>query len=380
MKIGKKKVKQIGKIVAFALEVVLLVALVIGASYVFKFKNMYENIVDQGTQFEDESDAGINVGDTGMEEDYITDVLDSYTNIAIFGLDNRKAGNYDKGLSDVIMVASINNNTKEVRLVSVYRDTYLNIGEGTFKKANTAYSKGGVKRAVQMLNSNLDLDITKYVCVDWKAVVEAIDALGGVQVNVTNKEAELLNSYLWEIDKTTGQKTKELKGYGDVTLNGTQATAYARIRYTSGGDFKRASRQRIIMEAMLNKAKKADLNTLLKICENVFDDISTNITLEEVIDLAKDVTKYTIGISAGFPYELVTRNLAGSGDTVVPVSLENNVSKLHKTLFDTENYKPSHAVHALSQAIMQKTGVDENTKPYNTDEYDNISGADGTGK
>ena len=179
----------------FVMEVALLVVLVIGTSYVVKFKNAFNNI-EIGSQFEDRTEAGINEGETGMDSSYIEVVLEGYTNIAIFGLDNRTAGKYDKGLSDVMMVASINNKTKEVKLVSVYRDTYLCIGDGKYKKANTAYSTGGVKKAVQMLNTNLDLDITKYVCVDWNAVVEAIDALGGVEVEVTQKEKELLNSYL----------------------------------------------------------------------------------------------------------------------------------------------------------------------------------------
>ena len=374
---NKKKRRQIGKIVAFVFEVMLLVVLAVGTSYVVKFKNAFEKI-ESGTQFEDESDAGINVGESGIDSSYIEEVLEGYTNIAIFGLDNRTAGKYDKGLSDVIMVASINNKTKEVRLVSVYRDTYLNIGDGNFKKANTAYSKGGVKRAVQMLNTNLDLDITKYVCVDWNAVVEAIDALGGVTIEVTQKEKELLNTYLWEIDKSTGLKTETLKKHGKVTLNGTQATAYARIRKLAGGDFQRASRQRIVLEAMLNKAKKSDLNTLMTICENVFDDVSTNITFDEIVDLVMDVTKYKIGVSAGFPYELVNRDLSGSGSTVVPVDLAANVSKLHKTLFDAEDYKPSFIVQTLSETIMKKTGVTANTKPENTDKYDDISGDTGT--
>lgn len=374
---GKKKRRQIGKIVTFGVEVVLLVVLVVGVSFVAKFKGMYDKI-DKESQFVDDSEAGMNVGETGIKDEYIDTVLEGYTNIAIIGLDNRKAGNYKQGLSDVIMVASINNKTKEVRLVSVYRDTYLSIGGGKFNKANAAYSRGGAKSVVQMLNSNLDLDIKQYVCVDWNAVVEAIDALGGVEIEVTKKEKELLNTYLWEIDQATGKTTAALKSHGNVTLNGTQATAYARIRYTTGGDFKRTSRQRIVMEAMLNKAKTADIGKLLDICEKVFDDISTNITLEEILDLAMDVTQYKIGVSAGFPYELVTRDLSGTGDTVVAVDLAANVSRLHQTLFDSQDYTPSFAVETISDTIMDKTGVDENTKPYNTDEYDNIAGDTGT--
>ncbi|MGN1154954.1 MAG: LCP family protein [Agathobacter sp.] len=374
---GRKKRRQIGKIVAFGLEIMLLVVVLIGAKYVFDFVESFSKI-QQDSEFSDDSDAGINIGDTGIDTEYMEQVLEGYTNIALFGLDNRSIGDYNKGRSDSIMIASINNKTKEVKIVSVYRDTYLSIGDGKFNKANAAYSKGGVKGAVQMLNSNLDLDIKEYVCVDWAALIQAIDALGGVEIDVTEAEVKYINRYVSEMEKEIGSNGAQVKKAGLQTLNGAQATAYSRIRYTAGNDFKRASRQRIVLEAMLNKAKSASIDTLLEICRVVFDDISTTLSLNEIFDLVKDVTKYTIQTSAGFPYDLVTRNLSGSGDTVVPVDLEANVSKLHYTLFGTEDYKPSYAVHAVSQAIMQKTGVDENTKPYNLGEYDNISGADGT--
>ena len=368
-----KKQKQRNKIIVFVLEILLLLLLLAGIGVVAKFRDLYSQ-VEQGSQFENKTEAGINE-DIPTEQQ---EVLKGYTNIAIFGLDNRSVGNYDRGLSDVIMIASINNQTKEVKLVSVYRDTYLSIGDGKYKKANTAYSAGGVKQAVQMLNSNLDLDITKYVCVDWAALVEAIDALGGIEIEVTAKEVELINSYLWEIDKVTGENSKKLKGSGKLTLSGTQATSYARIRKTAGNDFRRASRQRIVLEAMLNKAKQSDINTILDICEAVFDDISTNITLSEILDLAMDVQKYKIGSTTGFPFDLVTRSLSGSGDTVVPVSLENNVSKLHAYMFATEGYTPSFSVQAVSDAIIEKTGVDENTKPYDMEDYNNTAGQGGT--
>ena len=373
---GKKKRRQIFKLVTFGLEVMLLVVVVIGAKYVTDLIDSFSQI-QQDSEFVDDSDAGINVGDTGIDTEYKEEVLEGYTNIALFGLDNRSAGKYDKGRSDSIIIASINNKTKDVKLVSVYRDTYLSVGDGKFKKANTAYT-GGVKKAVQMLNSNLDLDITEYVCVDWVALIEAIDALGGVEIDVTSSEVTYINKYVKDMNKEIGSDKDLIEGKGLQTLSGVQATAYARIRYTSGNDFKRASRQRIVIEAMLNKAKQADINTLLNICKVVFDDISTTLSLDEILDLAKDVANYSIETSAGFPYALVTRDLSGSGDSVVPVDLEANVSKLHYTLFGTENYKPSYAVHAISQAIMQKTGVDENTKPYPMGDYENNAGENGT--
>ena len=370
---NSKKRKQRNKIILFVVELLFL-ALLLGALFLWgKFARLYEKI-DTDTQKMYNTEAGINE-DIDSEQ---IEVLKGYTNIALFGLDNRTMGKYESGLSDSMIIASINNETKEVKLVSVYRDTYLSIGNGKYKKANTAYASGGVKQAIQMLNTNLDLDIKQYVCVDWAALVEAIDALGGVEIEVTKQEVDFINDYVWEIDKIMGTTTPKLKGSGKLTLDGTQATSYARIRYTTGNDFRRASRQRIVLEAMLNKAKKADLNTLLDICEAVFDDISTNLSLLEIIDLAKDVTKYEISSTTGFPFDLVTDKLAGSGDTVIPVSLENNVSKLHAYMFESEEYTPSFSVKAISDAIIEKTGVDEDTPPYNLDNYNNTAGQGGT--
>lgn len=374
---NKKRNRQIVKLITFALEAMLLVVVVVGAKYVTDFIDSFSKI-EKDSEFSDQTDAGINIGSEGINSEYFEEVLEGYTNIALFGLDNRSVGDYDKGRSDSIMVASINNKTKEVRIVSVYRDTYLCVKSGKYNKANTAYSYGGVKQAVQMLNSNLDLDITEYVCVDWAAVIQAVDALGGVEIDVTDAEIKYINRYVSEMHKEIGADGTQVKKAGLQTLNGAQATAYSRIRYTSGGDFKRASRQRIVIEAMLNKAKGASLDTLLEICRVVFDDISTTLSMEEILDLAKDVAQYKIGVSAGFPYELVNRNLSGSGSTVVPVDLEANVIRLHKTLFDTEDYKPSFVVHTISQTIMDKTGVTEKTKPENTDKYDDTHGANGT--
>lgn len=370
---SSKKKKQRNKIIVFIVELIFLV-LLLGVLFLWsKFANLYEKI-DTNPQKMDNTEAGIN---EDIDSETI-EVLKGYTNIALFGLDNRTSGEYESGLSDTIMIASINNETKEIKLVSVYRDTYLSVGGGKYKKANTAYSTGGVKQAIQMLNTNLDLDIKQYVCVDWAAVVEAIDALGGVEIDITKQEAEYINLYMREIDAMTGQTTEFVKGSGKQLLNGTQATSYARIRKTAGNDFRRASRQRIVLEAMLNKAKTADLNTLLETCEAVFDDISTNLTLPEILSLAVDVTKYEIGSTTGFPFDLTTDTLSGSGDTVIPISLENNVSKLHMYLFETEDYTPSFSVQAISDAIIEKTGVDEDTPPYNLDDYNNTAGQDGT--
>lgn len=363
-----RRQQQKRKLIILGIEILCLFV-VLGALYLWKLFSQVE--IGEGIT---DTEAGIN---EDLEEDTLL-TLEGYTNIALFGLDNRSVGNYDTGHSDVIMIASINNQTKEVKLVSVYRDTYLGVGSGNLNKANNAYYVGGPKQAVQMLNANLDLDITDYACVDWAALIDAIDALGGVEIELTAMEVTQVNKYLKDVDKVTGKTTPRLKGEGKMLLDGSQATTYARIRKMVGDDFMRASRQRIVLEAMLNKAKTADIATLLSICEAVFDDISTSLTLKEILGLAKYVNEYTIASTTGFPFDMTTKTLAVSGSTVIPIILEDNVSQLHYFLFGVENYEPSISVKAVSEAIIEKTGVNENYSSINTDKFNNTAGQDGT--
>lgn len=321
-------------------------------------------------------------GDAGINTDLADDTIlkmKGYTNIALFGLDNRESGSYDTGHSDTIIVASIHNETREVRLLSVYRDTYLRVdSDETYSKANSAYYKGGPEQAVKMLNSNLDLSITEYICVDWAALVQAIDALGGVDIEITAQEAELINAYIFEIDAMMGTTSPAVEGEGVKTLTGAQATSYARIRKTSGDDFKRSSRQRIVIEAMLNKAKTANVGTLLEICNVVFDDISTTLELSEILGLAMHVKEYEIVSTSGFPFDMTTKQMPKIGDSVIPIVLEENVEQLHLYLFGTEDYKTSNTVRHISDVIMEKSGVDASASSINTDSYNETAGQSGT--
>lgn len=363
-----KKQQQKRKLIIFGVEILCLL-LLLGILYVWSLWSKINVESDMN-----DSEAGINedLGDDTLN------TLEGYTNIALFGLDNRGNGKYDRGNSDVIMVASINNKTKEVRIVSVYRDTYLNVGNGKYNKANSAYARGGAQAAVQMLNTNLDLNIKEYMCVDWGAVTEAVDALGGVEVDITEQERKLINEWVVEVDYYVGTTSPKIKEAGLQTLNGAQATTYARLRKTAGNDFKRTSRQRIVLEAMLNKAKQSDIGTLLDICEAVFDDVSTSLDLKEIIGLARHVKEYTIGSTSGFPFEMTTKELAQTNSTVVPIGLEDDVAMLHKYLFDTEDYQPSKTVQVISQAIIDKTGVSADASGINVDEFNDTAGQSGT--
>ena len=366
-KISKRQ-KQRRKLLVFGVEVLCLL-LLLGILYVWSLWSK----ISVDPEFTD-SEAGINedLGDDTLLK------LEGYTNIALFGLDNRTEGTYDQGLSDVIMIASINNETKEVKLLSVYRDTYLNIGKGKYNKANSAYLNGGAKQAVQMLNTNLDLNIKEYACVDWMAVTEAVDALGGVTIDVTEQEIKWINAGVWEMNSKLGTNSSFVEEAGKLRLDGVQATSYARIRKTAGNDFKRSSRQRIVFEAMLPEAKKADISTLLKICNSCFDDISTSLSLDEIIGLVRHVKEYKIAATTGFPFTMTTEKLSGSGDTVIPIDMKSNVSQLHEFLFDEVGYQPSKTVQAIHDAIIQKTGVTENYQSIDVENFNNTAGQTGT--
>lgn len=363
----RRKKKKSKKLLLFVFEVLLLAILLLAAYFVSMMNRIkYENL--------DASEAGIN---SDLDENTILS-LEGYTNIALFGLDNRSSNNYDTGNSDVIMIASINNKTKDIKLVSLYRDTYLSIGNGSYHKSNAAYAHGGAKQAVQMLNSNLDLDIKEYVCVDWAAMVKVIDDLGGLDLEITEGEMNQINKYKHDIDKVTGKSTPSVTQYGLVHLDGTQATTYARIRKLAGDDFKRASRQRIVLQAIMEKAKKADFATLTNICNSVIDDISTSLSITQILALAKNVGSYSIKSTTGFPFELTTEKLSGSGDTVIPADLATNVKELHKYMFDDDAYVLSSTVQTISDAIVYKTGINVDSALINTSDYNETAGATGT--
>ena len=363
----RRKKKKSKKLLLFVFEVLLLAILLLAAYFVSMMNRIkYEDL--------DASEAGIN---SDLDENTILS-LEGYTNIALFGLDNRSSNNYDTGNSDVIMIASINNKTKDIKLVSLYRDTYLSSGNGSYHKSNAADAHGGAKQAVQMLNSNLDLDIKEYVCVDWAAMVKVIDDLGGLDLEITEGEMNQINKYKHDIDKVTGKSTPSVTQYGLVHLDGTQATTYARIRKLAGDDFKRASRQRIVLQAIMEKAKKADFATLTNICNSVIDDISTSLSITQILALAKNVGSYSIKSTTGFPFELTTKNLSGSGDTVIPADLATNVKELHKYMFDDDTYVLSSTVQTISDAIVYKTGINVDSALINTSDYNETAGATGT--
>lgn len=350
----KKRRRRIGILVA---EVIILSVLCVFAYATVKMDKLDLNFLD-----EDKLEV---YKDTGP-----------YTNIALFGLDAREGESIESGVrSDSMMIASINNETNEVKVVSIFRDTLLKQQDGTFDKANAAYSYGGPQEAIALLNRNLDLDIKNYMSVDFKALSDVIDALGGMELELTAEEVVHMNNYCVETSEVTGKDYERIEPEvaGTYHLNGVQATSYARIRATAGGDYKRAERQRLVIEKIVEKAQKANLKTLDKIIDVVFPQVSTSFSSKDLIGIAANALSYQLGETQGFPYSIADTDVVDGyeGSYVVPSDFDGDVKKLHEFLFNEKDYQVSDTVKEISHEIDVMSGAiveDGYTDEYGTDE------------
>ena len=308
--------------------------------------------------------------------------LKGYTNIALFGIDNRSNGSFDSGQSDVIMVCSINNDTKEIHLVSVYRDTLMDVdGNGKYRKCNYAYNHGGPKAAVEMLNRNLDLDIKDFVSVDFRAVAEAVDAVGGIDLTITDDEIDPpghhpgINAYIDEVADVTGRTAKQVQS-GSQHVDGVQATAYCRLRYTASMDFGRAARQRIVLQKLFEKVKSASLKEQSALIDTLFSHISTSFTTGDLLVLAGAMKDYTIAPTAGYPFAKSTATPSNTiGSVVVPCNAIDNVKKLYSVLFGDENHEVSSTVENISTDIEDLTGLSAEDAVSYDPAYEDASGS-----
>lgn len=286
--------------------------------------------------------------------------LKGYRNIALLGIDSR-ADDYGLGnRSDCMMIASINQETNEIKLISVYRDTYVYVMENGTKrldKITHAYSYGGAQNALKSLNEALDLNITEFVTVNFDAVIAAVDSLGGVYIDIDSSELKYINDYIDATSQSSGVSSSHISSTGRQKVDGVQAIAYSRIRYTAGGDYKRTERMRIVVEAMLSKAKTLGIGQLNSFANTILPRIKTNISTGEIIGLLPSVASMKISESLGWPY--VTKGITTDRWYGVPVTLKSNVEKLHKEIFGQENYEASDIVKEMNDAIIKKTGYTE---------------------
>jgi cell envelope-related transcriptional attenuator len=297
-------------------------------------------------------------GGTYFAFHYVKNQTGYYT-VAVFGVDSRD-GNVEIGaLSDVNMIINVNRETGDTQLISIYRDMYSMIDEsGKFHKFNQAYVEGGPEQALETLNRNLDLDIKDYITVNWKAVIDAINILGGVDLEITDAEFKYMNSFIAKTVEATGVGSYELERAGMNHLDGVQAVAYARLRLMDT-DFNRTERQRKVVSLAFDKAKQANFSTLYSILVAVLPQTSTNVGIDDLIPFAKDISKYHLSETTGFPFDKDTKKMH-KRDYVIPITLKSNVIALHQMLYGNISgytYTPSETVSKISNKIIKDTGL-----------------------
>lgn len=267
----------------------------------------------------------------------VEEILTGYTNIALLGLDSLDE-TFENSRSDCIMIISINNDTKEVKVVSVYRDTYLNIDGYGLDKVTHAHAYGKMPLVLSTINTNLDLNITQYVTIDFDSVINIVDEIGGVEIEVTELEATQISG----IDNA-----------GTYNLTGKQALQYGRIRVIDN-DYARTERMRTVVIKVFEKAKKLSYSEIYSMIDKLLPKITTNITKKEILAYASKMTNYDITDNFGWPYTV--KDYSGTAWYAVPVTLEQNVKQMHEKLFENEEYEVSEKVKEISKNIENKTG------------------------
>ena len=278
--------------------------------------------------------------------------VDGYINILLLGVDSRNMENIEGSGADAIMILSIKEETGEVKLISVYRDTYLKMGDtDTYSKITDGNRLGGPAMMIKSLNQAMDLNISKFVVVNFKAVADLVDAVGGIEVNVEDYEIPQLNKYTVQTANNIGKKDYALvEEAGEQTLEGVQAVSYGRIRKGVGDDFKRTERMRIVLSKVFEKLQTMNIGDLDDLLNQMLPQVQTNLSNSDMLGLAMRLVDFHIDESTGWPYEL-TGGYIGQVSYVFPDDLAANTLKLHQEIFGQQDYVPSETVQTISDTI-----------------------------
>lgn len=258
------------------------------------------------------------------------------TLIALLGSDFSEY--YETSASDATMILAIDKKNNKIKLCSLMRDIYLDLPQGGKMNLNYTILDGGPASLLKTVNYNFDLAIDKFVQVDLERLPKIIDALGGVEMEITEDELQHINAYIDNIDKNNGTNTEHITTAGRQLLNGTQASAYCRIRYTAGRDFRRTERQRDVLNALFVKFKDIDLIELPGMINEILPLVTTNLTNGEIISISKDALSMGLSnIEQGrFPSD---GNIIEAGFTDMyhmNIDIEATTNELHNFLFSLE--------------------------------------------
>ena len=321
-------------IVLLSIIILLIVSIFIGL-------NIYvDSIISRVEEGETIHTEDAEIAQEVLEREEVKDI----ENIALFGVDNSGA-KYNEGRSDAMKIISLNKTDKTIAITSVERDVVVYI-PGDYQKYghfNWAYWFGGPKLAVQTLNYNLDLDITKYVTFTFGAVEDLVDLLGGIDVELTGNEAATvgIGSYA-----------------GTYTLNGKQALSYSRIRKLDS-DFTRMERQNYVIQAVMNKLKNQDILTIMNIVNEMLPSINTNLTVNEIKDYITSLLSYDLGNIEQYKepsgeYDDI-QTCPGLGGYIVR-SYSGMVENLHKNIYKVDSYEVSQRVKDNEERIYSTYG------------------------
>ncbi|MEO1815685.1 MAG: LCP family protein [Acetobacterium sp.] len=310
------------------LVILFLIVSLIGTGLVYGF-----NTISQINQMV--AEPKMDEADLKVNNDLDIDTI----NIAVFGVDGRSDIEGDR--TDTIMIVSMDFRNGNIKVTSVMRDLLVQIPETkdtyeSLDKINAAYAYGGPELAVKTLNENFDLNIKDYVIVNFDAMVDTVDALGGVEVNVKNEDVlEWTNKYIDDVNDKVGKSDPYLQTTGVQTITGVQALAYARNRF-SDDDFYRTERQREVVGQIADKAFNIDMATGISLLGKVYPYIKTTLSISELTTYAKAFLESPDKQFMEFrlPTDAyATTAMINSVSYVVPNNLVNNVIALHAFIY-----------------------------------------------
>ena len=263
-----------------------------------------------------------------------------YEFYAMFGVDSR-GNSYGIGTrSDSLMIIGVNKTDKKIKVASILRDTLAHIEGHNYEKITHAHSYGGPELALDTLNENYDFNIKNYLTVNFNSVGDLVDMIGGIYMYVDSEEVRYINGYIDENNRVRGTYSSHITEPGSYLLDGSQAVAYSRIRYTEGGDFKRSERQRDVIFKIFEAAQNLSNSEKIDIASRMLKTIRTNISEADVLSLLADLSSYEVVSMESYPQLFYAGIIDMNGldrYCEVPCDLEKMVFGLH-VFFEDEAY------------------------------------------
>ena len=260
-------------------------------------------------------------------------------NVLLIGNDSRENG--EDGRSDAMILISISNKTKTIHMTSLLRDMYVDIPGHDGNRLNAAYAYGGPALLCETIKQNLDIEVNRYVLVNFQAFANLVDAVGGVDLEVTNDEVQWINAYLNEYNLLEGKEMTtdylDTSLSGEIHLNGPQALAFGRNRYI-GTDFGRTERQRKVLSAVMKKLPLAMATNSGELIDGLFPNLTTNLTQTEMYSLSTQASKlltYDV-VQSTVPAEGTYSNATIRKMAVLQVDFEANKKLLKQEIYGQE--------------------------------------------